>query len=184
MTEETTDESTSPADDFQIAGDYESGRNGRAKDLEQAAVYMIRAAEAGHCGATYNVCALYFHGKGVPQDLDIARSWAMRVRAQGSIELADKALSLIDEKQKAIRAGLNRGEAAATAQPSSIEAKNEPSSRSSFPMPIYFLVGVGLLLYVASELDNSYPGSGRSFVGWVFGLGALGVFLNIESRVG
>ncbi len=179
MSEEAINGSHSPADYFRIAGEYESGRNGRGRDLEQAAAYMIRAAEAGHCGATYEVCALYFHGKGVPQDLEIARSWAMRVRAQGSIELADKALSLIDEKQRGMGASLSPRESTATSRLSSMDEKNELSGRSSLLLPIYFLVGVGLLLYVASELDNAYPGLGRSFIGWVFGLGALGILLNI-----
>jgi len=55
----------------------------------------------------------------------------------------------------------------------------KPSGKSSWWGPILFLGCVALLLYVADQIDKSSPGSGRSFVGWVVGLGALGIFFNI-----
>ena len=87
------------AKNFFLATDYETGRHGKLKDLTQAANYMIKAAELGHCLAVYNVAAMYIHGRGVPRDLEIARAWALRLRALGGLEFAEKLLAAIDEKE-------------------------------------------------------------------------------------
>ena len=87
------------AKNFLLAADYETGRHGKPKDLTQAANYMIKAAELGHCLAVYNVAAMYFHGRGVPRDLEIARAWALRLKALDGLEFAEKLLVAIDEKE-------------------------------------------------------------------------------------
>ena len=87
------------AKNFLIATDYETGSHGKPKDLTRAATYMIQAAELGHCLAAYDVAAMYFHGRGVPRDLELARQWALRLNALGSSEYAERLLTAIDQKE-------------------------------------------------------------------------------------
>ena len=90
------------AKNYLLAMDYQAGRHGKPKDLTQAAAYMIKAAESGHCLAAYNVAAMYFHGQGVSQDFERAREWALRLSAMGSPEYVEKILTAIGEKKNEI----------------------------------------------------------------------------------
>lgn len=176
MSEEINDEAL---EHFRIATAFESGSHGKTKDPVQAALHMIKAAEGGHQLAVYNVCAFYLHGRGLPQDLERARAWAMKLKALGSTEFADQAFAAIAAKEEALSKGVRAPSVAIAPERGPDHAKQAPLKGSPFWPPILFLGGLGLLVYGAGKVDSDYPGLGRSMIGWVGVLGALGVLLNI-----
>ena len=175
MTNEVNDHLSDAARDFAIACDYESGTHGKPKDLERAFSSMSKAAEDGHCLAAYALCAFYFHGRGTPRDFKSARAWALRVKELGAGDLADAALVMIEAKEREPYADAQQQDAT-TAPPGTV---SEKPTRETFWPGLLGLGSLALLVYVAGEVDKHSPGAGRSLIGWVFGLGALGIFLNI-----
>lgn len=52
-------------------------------------------------------------------------------------------------------------------------------SESAWP-PLFSLVGLFLLLYVAQQLEANQPGSGRIMLGWFFGVAVIAVMIYIN----
>ena len=185
MSDELHEETLEPQEYFKIASDYEAGRNGKPQDLVHAARYMMKAADAGHWLATYNVGAFYFHGKGLPQDLKKAREWVLKARSLGGEEMADKALAYIDKKEKELGQTGRKFRLPTTSNMTEPEEadKADKAGKKSTEMPgwkiFLFWVCVGGVLWIAQMLDDTKTWNGRAFVGWVVGLAALGIFLNI-----
>ena len=182
MSDESHEGTLEPQDYFKIASDYEAGRNGKPQDLVHAARYMMKAADGGHWLATYNVGAFYLHGRGLPQDLKKAREWVLRARSLGGEEMADKALAFIDEKEKELgQAGQSFGlpKTCNMTEPEEADKTGKRSTGMSGWKIFLFWVCVAGVLWIAQVLDDTKTWNGRAFVGWVVGLAALGIFLNI-----
>jgi hypothetical protein len=177
--EERIADAMDPAEQAEIGEDYRFGSNGKPQDMAKAAFYLLKAAERGNPLATCVVAWFYVKGQGLPQDLDRARVWAMKAKSQGSIKVADEVLTAIDAKQNGISATPHCKSVMPLPEQPSKGSKAEPPKNSTFWSPILFIAGVGLLLYIADQVDKNSPGAGRLVVGWTFGLGALGIFLNI-----
>ena len=61
------------------------------------------------------------------------------------------------------------------------QIENLPKSGGGFGWsPLFALVVLFLLLYVAQQLEINQPGSGRAMLGWFFGVAALAVLIYIN----
>ena len=80
----TTPKTLSPQEMFDMGKNYYYGRNGKAKDYTQAAIWYRKAAELGHADARTNLGYLYEKGLGVPQSLEYAVEWYLKGAYAGS----------------------------------------------------------------------------------------------------
>lgn len=67
---------------------YNNNNSGVTKNPEKAAYYFRRAADLGFAKAQYNLGRCYYHGIGVPMDMEKSREWISKAAAQGNQEAA------------------------------------------------------------------------------------------------
>lgn len=67
------------------------------RDLKRGLALQVRAAEAGHLKAQYNVGVMYARGMGAPRSLPMARSWFLSA-AEAGLPQAQLHLGLMREK--------------------------------------------------------------------------------------
>jgi hypothetical protein len=166
---------------FEMGSECLKGTWRMPKDLERAIFYLTRAAERDHYLAAYTLACLYLHGAELPQNLGIAREFAMKLKSHGPHKDTDQLLAAIDAKQNAPSPADEKPSSKATnnAALDKYPRTNSPSNSSSIWPPLAGFGGIVLLVVVAGAIDKNTPGGGRTFIGWVVGLGALGIFLNI-----
>ena len=58
------------------------------------------------------------------------------------------------------------------------EKSNRAAGESLWPL-VLFLCGIAAVLFVAQQFEDWSAGTGRMFLGWFVGIGALLIFLNI-----
>lgn len=59
------------------------------------------------------------------------------------------------------------------------DKKPKGESGASIWPPVLFVCGIVAVLFVAQQFEDSSAGTGRKFLGWFVGIGALLIFLNI-----
>ena len=82
-----------PEETRRLASDYELGR-GVARDFQQAFRLYCLAATQGDVEASYDLGWMYFNGRGVPHDPDLAAGWFKRA-ADGGDPLSANMLRLL-----------------------------------------------------------------------------------------
>jgi len=60
-------------------------------NYRQAFQELLPLAEDGNADAQYAIAYMYYYGQGVPQDVDVAKSWMKKAASQGQF-LAKQAL--------------------------------------------------------------------------------------------
>jgi TPR repeat protein len=68
---------------FVLSTIYEFGSGGEKVNHTEAFKWAMQAAQRGHMVAQHNVAGDYFHGMGVPKDLEQARYWYTQAAEQG-----------------------------------------------------------------------------------------------------
>lgn len=157
MTEKGDEELSEGAKNFLLATEYQTGSRGKPKDLALAAAYMVKAAELGHCLAAYNVAAMYFHGQGVSQDLELAREWALRLNAMGSPEFAKKMLAAIDEK----KSGTDHSKETSTDRPKRMIDNIKTNFGEFAKSVLQVLLGICLLAGIGYCSGGGHVGEGN-----------------------
>lgn len=65
-----------------------------AHEYERALPLMRQQAELGNPQAQYTLGYMYYHGEGVPEDMDEALKWIRRAAAQGDVHALEALSSL------------------------------------------------------------------------------------------
>jgi TPR repeat protein len=68
---------------FVLSTVYEFGSGGEPVNHKESFKWALQAAQRGHMVAQHNVGGDYFHGMGVPKDLEQARYWYTKAAEQG-----------------------------------------------------------------------------------------------------
>ena len=95
--ESSTDQTTNPAELYELGADYYYGENGKAQDYKRAVAYLTQSANAGNAKAQSLLGYCYEKGNGVAQDYSQALNWYLLAADQND-SFGQSALGYLYEK--------------------------------------------------------------------------------------